>query len=151
MDSFNLLLAGIPMVVGAVIIALVLAASMKAKNAAKNWPTAQGMIESAELELQRGSRSGGVPSQYFKPQVRYNYRVGEQTYTGERLDFSSRAYQSEEKANQRLAAYRAGSEVTVHYDPADPSKAVLEATASGNGLVIVLGVALILAGVFFIV
>jgi len=149
MDSFNLILSAILILVGLVIISLVLATTMKAKSAAKKWPTAQGMIQSAELEMRRGGVSGGVPKTYFKPQVRYDYRVGDQTYKGERLDFSSRAYQFEEKASKRLAAYQAGSEVTVHYDPADPSKSVLEPTASGNTLVIILGMALILVGVLF--
>ena len=149
MDNFNFVLAAIPILVGLVIIGLVLNLNMKAKKAAKNWLTAPGVIISSDLDLQ-SSRGTGVPTQYFKPIVSYSYQVGAQSYQGERLDFASRAYRSETKAKQRIAAFQQGAQVTVHYDPVDPSKAVLEPTAAGNGLLIILGIALILTGVFFV-
>ena len=149
MDSFNLILSAIPILIGLVVIGLVLGVAMKAKSAAKKWLTVPGNILSAELEMQSSRSAGGSPSQYLKPVVTYSYQVGGQSYTSKRLDFSSRAYLSEEKANRRMAAYQPGSKTTVYYDPADPTKAVLEPAASGNTLVIILGMALILVGVLF--
>lgn len=149
MDSFNLLLSAIVIVVGLLIIGLVLGTNRKAKNAARNWLTVTGAIISTDIELQSSRGSGRTSSQYLKPKVSYSYQIEGKSYTGDRLDFAARAYLSEEKAKQRIQPYQPGTQATVHYDPSDPSKSVLEPTASGNGLVIVMGIAMILAGILF--
>lgn len=60
----------------------------------------------------------------------YMYRVSDREYRGNRL--SAALPSARDATRQAFVKYSAGNTVTVHYDPADPSKAVLETTVPGS-------------------
>jgi len=85
------------------------------------WPKASGTIVSATVEKH--------PELYnfanYTPEVTYHYSVAETLYTGTRLRFGSFATASL-WAEDQLAHYRPGTNVTVYYDVDKPSRSVLE-------------------------
>ena len=56
----------------------------------------------------------------------YSYNLDGNAYWGNRVSFGEYSSSSVSHANKILAAYTAGKTTKVFYDPADPSKSVLE-------------------------
>jgi|AMWB02.1.fsa_nt_gi hypothetical protein len=142
----NLILGILCIVAGALIILFGLLQARKASTAKARWAEAHGQILESHLQSQRSRSSSGISSTTYSPEVTYEYEVDGQTYTGNRLGFGSGSF-SEKKAKAKIAPYPAGAAVTVHYDPAEPSNAVLETVATNKGGALVLGGALIALGV----
>ena len=90
----------------------------------------------ADLQRSRDSDSGPT----YRAEIGYRYNVGEREFVGSRARFGDRIYLSWSKPALRLVRkYRVGTEVDVHFNPNDPSEAVLEPGLSG----------LVLAGLAF--
>jgi len=111
-------------------------------RASADWPTTEGRITAAEID--HSTDSEGDDS--YTPRVTYTYNVSGRSYENYTIKFGETSYSSERTANEILARYPVGQAVTVHFDPADPDRAVLEAGVSG-GSYIVLSVGLIFVGV----
>jgi hypothetical protein len=93
-------------------------------RASARWPRAAGEIDRSELRVV-GYDEDGEPER--RTSIRYRYRVGGDSYTGARVFFGdSLALRFAGPGRRRLAAYPAGRAVEVAYDPADPTRAVLE-------------------------
>jgi hypothetical protein len=126
-------------VLGVFFISLAIIQLLKAKKAEKSWPTAPGVIMSSVVgtHLARSSR-GGTTTQ-FMPEVAYEYQVNEITYKGSGVGFG-KSTTSSRKATEIVSRYPQGTAVTVHYDPQDPAKAVLETKAYSFGSYLTLGI-----------
>jgi hypothetical protein len=74
----------------------------------------------------------------YEPAVEYNYAVGGQTYTSRRIAYGANSF-GRDQAQKMIERYPVGSVVTAHYDPANPTEAVLETQAAGSTLFLVLG------------
>jgi len=109
-------------------------------RASATWPTAEGVITASEVT--RSSSEDGVS---YRPEVAYDYQAGDQFHTSYTIKFGENSYSSRGRAEAIAATYPVGQQVTVYYDPEQPSRSVLEPGVSG-GSYIVLGV-----GLFFIV
>lgn len=70
-----------------------------------------------------------------------------QPYNGDRLAFDSRVYSSEE-LNRKAHFPHEGEQVTVYYDPADPSQAVLETKTTTGRMYLLFGIGCFVGGVF---
>lgn len=84
----------------------------------KTWPIASGVVLTAEVTEDGGRRTT------YKPHVTYAYTVNGASYVGHVVragDSGSRV-----GAEVLLGQLPSGSIVTVHYDPGEPSRAVLE-------------------------
>jgi hypothetical protein len=87
--------------------------------AMRHWPTAEAKVVSSRVEGKRA----------FHPEIIYEYRVGEKIYTGT-TDMGVPGFGT--KANRLNVAetnvthYPAGTVITVHYDPNDPSVSQLK-------------------------
>ncbi len=114
---------------GAVVWACVLAA--RALSTAR-WPSVDGSIVEVgvltDMEMRpRGGMYGAPrPTTVSKPVVRYTYRVGDQTYTNDRLQFRSTRSDTLRAAQRAVDAYEKGQAVKVYVSPSDPSISVLE-------------------------
>ena len=104
---------------------ILIAALMRVPRAlgSRHWPETTGKVTAVSVTriwLGRGSL-------HF-PDIRYEYRVGEAQLTGQRIGFVWRlpwlSYGAALYVLQH--AYPRGKSVTVRYDPAEPSDAVLE-------------------------
>jgi hypothetical protein len=133
-------------VLGVFFIGMAIMQQLKAKKAEKTWPTAPGVILSSIVgtHLSHSSR-GGTTTQYM-PEVAYDYQVNEITYKGSSVGFG-KSTTSSRKATEIVSRYPQGTAVSVHYDPQDPAKAVLETKAYSFGSNLALGIIIAVMGV----
>ena len=141
-------------VMGAVLIlaGLGLVAFMRRRHAlvraSQAWPAVPGTV--LESAVRRYGRSVETRWRYY-PAVRYRYEVEGRAYTGRRLYFDEMAWASRSSAARLAHKYPPGATVTVRYDPDDPARALLEPGLSGAGNYGVVGCALVVVGLFFVV
>ncbi len=111
----------------------------------RSWPTVLGQVETTWVTEDADPDDGTA----YQAHVRYRYAVAEQGYRSTRIQFMGPpSFSSRHKAEAFLARYPEGASVTVHYNPEDPSEAVLETTASKSLWVFVVGGVLMLGGLW---
>lgn len=114
-------------------------------RAARSWPTTPGRI------VQRGIAEYGPASgskARFEVAVAYTYTVEGKAYTGAR---ARTGHVLRLEPDARRAADQVPDAVTVHYDPADPSNALLELDSLWLVLLpAALGVAFLALGAVFL-
>ena len=129
--------------IGLALAALVLWAlrGRRAATIARAWPTTQGRIVSATLQARRTTTGGhGVALNWF-PDIRYEYEVAGTTYRGDRISAGLLVGSSFRGSVQRkLAQYPEGRMVQVFYNPTDPAQAMLETTAPGSNILLIVAV-----------
>jgi hypothetical protein len=76
------------------------------------------------MQVRQSRTTKGQTTSNYIPQSSYQFQVKDQIFTGDRLGFGSGSY-GKGKANKKLTLYPQEAQVTVHYDPDDPSRAVL--------------------------
>ena len=95
------------------------------QRAAAGWPRVPGRV----IE----SRVDDADLEYLKPVLRYEYEVSGTRHVGFRVSFSGYGV-SKAAMQQSITPYPVGHAVQVSYDPAKPSRAVLDNTASSDWL-----------------
>lgn len=124
-------------------------------NASRNWPTAQGTVDTVRVTWRTDSSSNrNPPDREYYYEIYYSYAVDGQPFEGSRYSLgdgstaSDRMYRTEEEA--REAAFNAWAPaqiVAVYYDPADPASAVLDPGANtGTYVPLIFGSVLLLSG-----
>jgi hypothetical protein len=100
------------------------------------WSTTQGRVLRSQIatEAVRAHASDVHPRTLYTLEVVYRYEVDGRSFTGDRvsndepgetLDFGE-SREPSAALRGHLARYPQGATVTVHYDPADPARSVLE-------------------------
>ncbi len=137
------------MILGLVLIVMGVVSRQRAKRT-ESWPTASGTILSSSVTKRShyDSDSNSTRTSY-KPTIQYQYSVMGQQMSGSRVAVGSDSY-SKKKANEICERYPAGSPVNVHYNPEKITETVLETTANGTTMNIILGVVFLLLGAFLI-
>ena len=134
-------------ILGLVLLLIGIRQRSKAKAAAE-WPTTTGTIISASLQENSSLDSDNNTQITYEPLVQYQYSLIGQRYVGTRLSFGHMSYDYRTAA-KKIAAYVPGAQVTVHYDPTDPSQSVLEPKAAGGMVIIILGTLFMVIGIAF--
>jgi hypothetical protein len=126
----------------------------------RRWVTTEGVIQSSTVarrdppprDPNEDEDDSFRPLPLYRPELRYTYRVGDQSFTGSRVDVQEVEVSSEERVRKIVDRYARGAKVTVHYDPSNPSQSVLEPGAHATTWVLpTIGVTfLIVAGAFFV-
>jgi len=80
----------------------------------------QGIVLASEIKSH--SDSDGTT---YSPFIEYTYTVNGHTYTSTRYEFSSWSASDHGAVKRIVDAYPKDKRITVHYDPDDPSKAIL--------------------------
>lgn len=119
--------------------------------AARRWPVAAGKVIEARVDESSDS-DGGLQ---YSPYIKYQYIVpeqGQRTFTNDLIAFGSRnlsegGVRAERKVHATVAKYAVGSTVQVHYDPREPTTAVLEVRSAIAGLLVLIGVIFLVTGV----
>jgi hypothetical protein len=89
-----------------------------------SWPHVNGTVISSVSRSERMHSGKGEWISHW-PEVRYEYIVGNQRVTADRIRFIVRGMN--EKETQRVVgSYPVGKAVTVYYDPLDATASVLE-------------------------
>ncbi|HYC13340.1 MAG TPA: DUF3592 domain-containing protein [Stellaceae bacterium] len=112
------------------------------------WPTVKAVVRSATI-----APVSAEQRRRFLPKLTYEYTVAGKAYTGDRLGVVRYSDFSESYARDYIAKRAVGSEIAVNYDPADPSRSVLEPGSGGCGplLFCLVGVVFLAAGIGFMV
>jgi hypothetical protein len=116
-------------------------------ESAKTWPTTTGTITDNFIsnEWTSGSHGGGHYTYY--PNVAYEYQVGASSYTGNRISVVSSGSSDSSYAQNVLDYYYVGAVVTVHYDPNDPTRSVLEIGGPADYVFLIIGLVFTSIGV----
>jgi hypothetical protein len=101
------------------IIAVAAAVKIGEAKRAATWTKASGRVTRSELATETR-----YDKQVQVPRIEYEYKVGFHTLVGKRVNFAELIAGAQ--AKEALARYPVGTSVPVYYDPADPSKAVIE-------------------------
>lgn len=121
---------------------------------AQTWPTAIATVTRSEVTTHRSKKSGSnTRTVTYEPAVSYRYEVDGNTHSSGRMGFFSQnsRYVSRAKAEQILARYPVGAEVTIYYNPAKPEEAVIDNSPKGSGLFIAVGAFFGLVGLTMLV
>ena len=116
---------------------------MSASRKARSWPVVTG--RTAERSVGPSTTTGASrPGRYFEPRVTYDYLVDGKPYQGHRIGMTTEAF-DEDKARRVVDALP--DTVEVHYDPGNPSDAVLQPSAIGMSvLILIFGAIAVLVG-----
>jgi hypothetical protein len=91
------------------------------------WPTTEGVIETAKMERHSGGKHGDT----YSASISYDYQVAGVHHLGTRLAFGAMS-SSPKYAQSILNRYPVGKRVQVHYAPDHPDEAVLETGVHGG-------------------
>jgi hypothetical protein len=86
----------------------------------KSWPTVTGKVRVSEVSVRFGKGPRNLPD------VRYAYEVDGLRYESSNIRFAQGRTRFRSQAEELVDRYPAGSDVEVHYNPADPGVAVLD-------------------------
>ena len=110
---------------GVVLIAIGVS-SYRRTRITQSWPSTEGTVSATNIR--RYNDEGTIR---FAPEVDYEYQVAGQTHKSSQIRpevFIS--FLDEDEAKRFLQKYAAGNKVQVFYDPATPTKAVIEPAAA---------------------
>jgi hypothetical protein len=141
---------------GALMVLAMLWASRRQVAEAAGWPETAGRVVSSSVEHYQkrvGDARSGTLVTFYEPVVEYAYRVNDRDYHSTQLSFGGKAAGSQATAEAKAARYPAGDQVLVHYDPKNPSNAVVDLkVALGTPFLVVaivfVGLAIFFSGVF---
>jgi hypothetical protein len=115
--------------------------SRQKAEASQDWPATAGQITEARVSRHTSTDSDGDTSEHYSPIVRFRYQVASQEYEGSKIAFGfQQSFGSHAKAQSALARFPVGAQVSVYYDPSNPSDAVLERKAGSSTVSLVLGI-----------
>ncbi len=115
---------------------------------AKTWPTTSGTITDNFISSDWTSDSHGSGGHYsYYPNVVYIYQVGGTSYTGYRISVMSSGSSDSSYAQSVLDYYYVGASVTVHYDPNDPARSLLELGGAADYVFLIVGLVFTSIGV----
>jgi hypothetical protein len=117
---------------GAIALAFGIWASITAENA-NDWPTTMGEVTQSYIQTQHG-REGTT----YSPVVFYTYQVDGFSYTSNRVSMMTVSSSDYSQAANVVERYSVGSMVEVHYDPDQPSSAMLETGMGGMAWIVLL-------------
>jgi hypothetical protein len=98
------------------------------------WPVTDGQIQSAAVKEEMRHDAEGARVKIYIPQARYSYAVAGHHHEGTviRPGIEQFGYGSAAVAQAQIEAYKIGTSVPVHYDPDDPSIAMLQTSETGS-------------------
>lgn len=93
--------------------------------ASENWSPTTGTVRDASVVTPRIPR-GKTSVAGYRARIEFEYVVAGTAYRGDRLSFCQPPSLEKQVVEARLTQYPTGARVEVRYDPADPSRGVLE-------------------------
>ena len=118
--------------------------NMAKATASETWQATDGRILNSDIQvrgLTRRKRRATVT-------VSFQYNVGEQSYTGNKLSFEKQDSFQPEAAEELLRPYPSGATCTVYYNPDNPADSVLLKGARGSNTInLMVGVFFAIAGI----
>lgn len=142
---FALALGGL----GIVLIVLYLRNKKKAKES-ESWPFTEGEVVANDVRIDEIDDEDFTRVRYI-PQVRFEYQVDGQSYTGKRISYGSDpSFNSRQKALDFLNQFPVGNPVRVFYNPEKPQEAVLSQELRKMTAGLIVGIVLVVLMVCFL-
>ncbi|MBZ0279369.1 MAG: DUF3592 domain-containing protein [Anaerolineae bacterium] len=141
------ILVAVPFIIVALVLAFIGLRQKARVSVAKEWPTTNGTVLFSTVEARRSRSSSGGTSTSYYPNVVYQYQVNGQTFQSNQLSVGMAVGLGSYNMVERRVAenYSPGSVITVYYNPANPQQAVLEHSATGGNILIL--VAALIVGI----
>jgi hypothetical protein len=133
--------------VGLVVIGAALRSRRQAE-ASQSWLGTEGRVIDSRLEKRETTDGEGQVSISYKAIIRYTYTVMGQEFTGDRVSFGAMT-SNRNPASEIVQRYPLDKRVMVYYDPGKPGQAVLERVSASGWVQILVGAALVVAGIYF--
>ena len=146
--SSNILIPLIFIIIGVVLL-IPYFRSLAKMRASQAWSTVQGTVVESRVGRSASTDSEGEVSYSYYPEIRYQYQVMGNEYQGDKISFSPKISSIRSWAERVIAKYPTGANVTIYYQPDNPSNAVLERSVSR--VMLVLGIIFVLIGIFIYV
>jgi hypothetical protein len=137
---------------GGVMVLAILWVSRRQAAEASGWPQIAGHVVSSTVEHYRqrvGDARTGSLATFYEAVVEYAYSVNGREYHSTRLNFGAKVAGSQQLAEAQAARYSEGSQVMVHYDPKNPTNAVVEIEVAHGVLMVVVALAFFAVAIFF--
>ena len=121
---------------------------MKGASESLDWPETPGSITSSHVSKETSRDSEQRLRTTYYPNVAYQYQIAGRGYTGTRINFGGRTGGMEWVAQRTVDRYPTGKTIIVHYNPQEPTYAVLEAGIAWSSIFLFLmGIVFFVAGV----
>jgi hypothetical protein len=108
------------------------------QSRAESYPVTTGIVTGAEMSSHTSTDSDGHTSTTYRADIRFRYEVDGRTYTSDTYRYGVMSTSDHSHAGSVLERYPVDAEVLVHYNPRDPSDAVLEVGVSGMDMFLIL-------------
>jgi hypothetical protein len=102
----------------------ILTKTLKLRQAA-TWPSTRARITRSQLQTEHRRPIDDVTKVINVPVVEYEFKLGENTFRGDRIKLSENAG-NDPQTTELLDRYPAGTTTLVYYNPRDPREAVLD-------------------------
>jgi hypothetical protein len=96
--------------------------------ASSSWPVAEATVK--ESKVFANYRIGETEPRSYEIELRYEFSIGGQTYTGSRYNGRSNKVNPENMTV--LQGLKTGSRIAVHYSPSSPSVCIVDTTVDSN-------------------
>ena len=118
----------------------------KKAEESQSWSGTSGQVTQAYVRESETRDSDGYLTTSYYPEVRYTYQVLGAEYGGDKISFGGSVGGSRNKADEIVAQYPVGKNLTVYYDPNNPEDAVIERKMGSKGFLII-GIVFTLVGI----
>jgi hypothetical protein len=108
------------------------------QSQAESYPATTGVVTSADISSHTSTDSDGHTSTTYRAEISCRYEVEGRTFTSDTYRYGAMGTSDRSYAESVVQRYPVGAEVTVYYNPADQSDAVLEVGVSGMDMFLVL-------------
>jgi hypothetical protein len=108
------------------------------------WPTAEGRIQSSDMEYHREKKGGGT----YHAEILYTFAVNGETHSGNKIAFGDYGSGNPSHAQHIVNRYPANKIVQVRYLASDPDICVLEPGIQGQAWILPgIGLVFLVAGI----
>ncbi|MFI5283569.1 MAG: DUF3592 domain-containing protein [Candidatus Dormibacterales bacterium] len=130
------------LLIGMAVIAISIQVKGRRRRHFRSWPVAAGVVTGQE------DAPGTLSTTETRLQVmHYSYSVSGATYSDKLQIIIGKTMGENVRRQAFLDSYPVGKSLDVHYDPADPSKSLIEPESEGGTFLTLIGAALALIGV----
>jgi hypothetical protein len=130
------------LLIGVAMIAFSFQIKGRAQRRFRSWPAANGVV--TEQEVSSGTLT---TAETVRQIMHYSYVVSGAKYSGKLQIIIGRTMGEGARKQVFLDTYPVGRSLEVHYDPADPSKSLVEAGSESGAFLTLIGVGLAAVGV----
>jgi hypothetical protein len=125
-----------------------LAQNFRKLQRSKHWLSTKGVITSSDLDAHLSTDDEGFQTTTYLAKINFSYEVDGIKHDSDRINFDYGMRTSNLRKQQAIIEqYPANSEVTVYYDPDDPTQAVMEKRVNGAFTTILVSAVFIAIGV----